>query len=285
MRKFKVTKSITNRDNEIFKLYLKDISRYPLLSYEEERELGNKIKEGDKKALNKLVNSNLRFVVSVAKTYQGQGLELMDLVEAGNMGLIKSAERFDPDKGYKFISYAVWWIKQSIIQSLIESSRTIRLPVSQSSNIIKILKEISKFEQEHNRKPSNEELGEILDINPDKIDKILSSNTKCVSVDLPMGDSDENTLVDVIPNPNAINPEKQIIKEDLQYTITELLEQLTIREHDIILLSFGLLGTQALPNDEIGKKFGLTGERIRQIIQDIIKKIKEKHIDLAKELL
>lgn len=285
MRKFKVTKSITNRDNEIFKLYLKDISRYPLLTYEEERELGNKIREGDKKALNKLVNSNLRFVVSVAKTYQGQGLELMDLVEAGNMGLIKSAERFDPDKGYKFISYAVWWIKQSIIQSLIESSRTIRLPVSQSSNIIKILKEISKFEQEHNRKPSNDELGEILDINPDKIDKILSSNTKCVSVDLPMGDSDENTLIDVIPNPNASNPEKEIVREDMQYSINELLEQLTIREHDIILLSFGLLGVQALPNDEIGKKFGLTGERIRQIIQDVIKKIKEKYIDLTKELL
>ena len=140
MRKFKVTKSITNRDNEVFKLYLKDISRYPLLSYEEERELGNKIREGDEKALNRLINSNLRFVVSVAKTYQGQGLELMDLIEAGNMGLIKSAERFDPDKGYKFISYAVWWIRQAILQALSENSRTVRVPLNKL-NILIILED------------------------------------------------------------------------------------------------------------------------------------------------
>ena len=170
MRKFKVTRSITNRDNEIFRIYLKEVSRYPLLTADEEKELAYKIRNGDKKSIDKLVNSNLRFVISVAKQYQGQGLDLMDLIEAGNYGLIKSATKFDPDKGYKFISYAVWWIKQSIIQSISETSRTVRLPVSQSSSIIKILKTISKFEQEHNRRPSNEEIGQILNINPDKIE-------------------------------------------------------------------------------------------------------------------
>ena len=285
MRKFKVTRSITNRDNEIFRIYLKEVSRYPLLNADEEKELAYKIRNGDKKSIDKLVNSNLRFVISVAKQYQGQGLDLMDLIEAGNYGLIKSATKFDPDKGYKFISYAVWWIKQSIIQSISETSRTVRLPVSQSSSIIKILKTISKFEQEHNRRPSNEEIGQILNINPDKIEATLGSNIKCVSVDVPFSDSEESTLLDIIPNPTIKNSDSSFDNPDMEYNLRELLSELTIREHDILIMFFGLLGVQPLPHDEIGKKFGLTGERVRQIINSIIDKIKIKHLNLAKELL
>lgn len=285
MRKFKVTRSITNRDNEIFRIYLKEVSRYPLLNADEEKELAYKIRSGDKRAIDKLINSNLRFVISVAKQYQGQGLDLMDLIEAGNYGLIKSATKFDPDRGYKFISYAVWWIKQSIIQAITETSRTVRLPVSQSSNILRILKTIAKFEQEHNRRPSNEEIGEILDIDPNKIESTLGSNVKCISVDVPFGDSEESTLIDIIPNPTIKNTDSSFDSPDMEHNIRELLKELTIREHDILIMYFGLLGVQPLPHDEIGKKFGLTGERVRQIVNSIIDKIKTKHLDLAKELL
>lgn len=285
MRKFKLTRSITNRDNEIFRIYLKDVSRYPLINADEEKELAYKIRNGDKKSLDKLVNSNLRFVISVAKQYQGQGLDLMDLISAGNTGLIKAAHKFDPDKGYKFISYAVWWIKQAIIQAITETSRTVRLPVSQSSNILRILKTISKFEQEHDRRPSNEEIGKILDINPDKIESILGSNVKCVSVDIPFGDSEESTLIDIIPNKTIKSTDSAFENPDMEYNLKELLKELTIREHDILIMNFGLLGVQALPHDEIGKKFGLTGERVRQIVNSIIDKIKTKHLNLAKELL
>lgn len=285
MRKFKVAKSITNRDNEIFNIYLKDISRYPLLNADEEKELGRKIREGDKKAKDKLVRSNLRFVISVAKQYQGQGLDLMDLIEAGNEGLITSAEKFDPDRGYKFISYAVWWIKQSIIQALSVNSRMIKLPISQSSKLIKIIKEIYKFEQTYQRKPSNEELGKILDINPNKINGILSSNAKVVSVETPISGEDEACLLDIIPNENAQLSDNLTSKSDKETIIHELLNSLPIRDRDIIVLSYGLLGVQPLPYDEIGKLFGVTGERVRQLHLNIIKNIKKNNLELIKELL
>jgi len=283
MRNFKITKSITNRDNEVFKAYLREISRYPLLTAEEEKELGNKIKAGDKKAKDKLINSNLRFVISVAKQYQGQGLDLLDLVECGNIGLIKASEKFNPERGYKFISYAVWWIKQSIIQAITETSRTVRLPISKSSNIIRILKFINSWEQEKGIRPSNEEIAKALDLNPNSIEYILSSNTKCVSVDTPFGDIDEGTLIDVIPNNNIPKPDN--IDSDREKIIKEMLSKLTLREHDILLMTFGLLGTQYIPYDEIGTRFGITGERARQISLGALKKLKENYSSLIKELI
>ena len=285
MRKFKVNKSITNRDNEIFNIYLKEVSHYPLLTAEEEKDLANKVKLGDKRAKDKLINSNLRFVISVAKQYQGQDVDLMDLIEVGNIGLIKAASKFDPDRGYKFISYAVWWIRQAIIQHLALYSRLVRLPVSQSSNIIKINKEISKFESLNGRIPSNEELGEILDIDPDKIDRILSSNKKCISVETPFKNDDTNCLLDIIPNENAVKSDSITNDEDDKTNLKLLLDKLTIREHDILILSYGLLSTQYLSYDEIGKRFGVTGERIRQIHLNVLDKIKTNFLDLAKELL
>lgn len=285
MRKFKVNKSITNRDNEIFNIYLKEVSHYPLLTAEEEKDLANKVKLGDKRAKDKLINSNLRFVISVAKQYQGQDVDLMDLIEVGNIGLIKAASKFDPDRGYKFISYAVWWIRQAIIQHLALYSRLVRLPVSQSSNIIKINKEISKFESLNGRIPSNEELGAILDIDPDKIDRILSSNKKCISVETPFKNDDTNCLLDIIPNENAVKSDSITNDEDDKTNLKLLLDKLTIREHDILILSYGLLSTQYLSYDEIGKRFGVTGERIRQIHLNVLGKIKTNFLDLAKELL
>lgn len=285
MRKFKLDRSITNRDNEVFKIYLKDVSRYPLITAEEEKELARKIQAGDTKAKDKLVTANLRFVISVAKQYQNQGLDLMDLINEGNASLIKAAEKYDPDKGYKFISYAVWWIRQAMIQALSTNSRTVRLPVSQSAVISKIIKTRNKFESENGRRPSNEELSELLSISPEKIESTLSANTKCVSIETPFSDEDEGCLLDIIPNKNAQESDSLTDKSDLTNTITELLESLTIREHDVLLLTYGLLGVQALPYEEIGKRFNLTGERVRQLHLGIIKRIKTEFKDIAEQLL
>ena len=265
-------KSIQIRNNISLNDYLKDISKIKMLTPEQEKEVGKLAKAGDRKAIDKLTTSNLRFVISVAKQYQGQGLDLIDLIQAGNTGLIEAANRFDVDKGYRFISYAVWWIRQAIIQALSDNSRTIRLPISQIHIIAKINKAISEFEQLHNRRPSNEELEKIVDIPAHKIDKIMSSESKVVSIDTPFKDEEEGTLVDVIPNTNSPKADNIINEEYKKKEINMLLNTLSDREHDVIRMYFGI-GCYPCTLDDIGEKFGVTYERARQIKESALKNL------------
>ena len=272
MKSIQIKRSITDRNNISLNDYLKDISKIKMLTPEQEKEVGKLAKEGDRKAIDKLTTSNLRFVISVAKQYQGQGLDLIDLIQAGNTGLIEAANRFDVDKGYRFISYAVWWIRQAIIQALSDNSRTIRLPISQIHIIAKINKAISEFEQLHNRKPSNEELEKIVDIPAHKIDKIMSSESKVVSIDTPFKDEEEGTLVDVIPNTNSPKADNIINEEYKKKEINMLLNTLSDREHDVIRMYFGI-GCYPCTLDDIGEKFGVTYERARQIKESALKNL------------
>ena len=272
MKSIQIKRSITDRNNISLNDYLKDISKIKMLTPEQEKEIGKLAKEGDRKAIDKLTTSNLRFVISVAKQYQGQGLDLIDLIQAGNTGLIEAANRFDVDKGYRFISYAVWWIRQAIIQALSDNSRTIRLPISQIHIIAKINKAISEFEQQHNRRPSNEELEKIVDIPAHKIDKIMSSESKVVSIDTPFKDEEEGTLVDVIPNTNSPKADNIINEEYKKKEINMLLNTLSDREHDVIRMYFGI-GCYPCTLDDIGEKFGVTYERARQIKESALKNL------------
>ena len=272
MKSIQIKRSITDRNNISLNDYLKDISKIKMLTPEQEKEVGKLAKAGDRKAIDKLTTSNLRFVISVAKQYQGQGLDLIDLIQAGNTGLIEAANRFDVDKGYKFISYAVWWIRQAIIQALSDNSRTIRLPISQIHIIAKINKAISEFEQLHNRRPSNEELEKIVDIPAHKIDKIMSSESKVVSIDTPFKDEEEGTLVDVIPNTNSPKADNIINEEYKKKEINMLLNTLSDREHDVIRMYFGI-GCYPCTLDDIGEKFGVTYERARQIKESALKNL------------
>lgn len=285
MRQFKVTKSITNRNEEAMKLYLKDVSHIPMISKEEEIELAERIQQGDKKALDKLVTANLRFVISVAKQYQGQGLDLLDLINEGNVGLMTAASKFDPSKGFKFISYAVWWIRQSIIAAISNNSRTIRLPISQAVSLTKILKTINTFEQENQRVPSDSELEELLGIDIEKINGTLTSNHSCISVETPFGsEGDEGCLLDVLENHNSPHSDKEINSKDREGVLESLLSKFSDRDSDIIRIFFGLTGVQSLPLDEIGKRFGLTSERIRQIKDKTLATIRTQYSQLASEL-
>ena len=272
MKSIQIKRSITDRNNISLNDYLKDISKIKMLTPEQEKEVGKLAKAGDRKAIDKLTTSNLRFVISVAKQYQGQGLDLIDLIQAGNTGLIEAANRFDVDKGYRFISYAVWWIRQAIIQALSDNSRTIRLPISQIHIIAKINKAISEFEQLHNRRPSNEELEKIVDIPAHKIDKIMSSESKVVSIDTPFKDEEEGTLVDVIPNTNSPKADNLINEEYKKKEINMLLNTLSDREHDVIRMYFGI-GCYPCTLDDIGEKFGVTYERARQIKESALKNL------------
>ena len=272
MKSIQIKRSITDRNNISLNDYLKDISKIKMLTPEQEKEVGKLAKAGDRKAIDKLTTSNLRFVISVAKQYQGQGLDLIDLIQAGNTGLIEAANRFDVDKGYRFISYAVWWIRQAIIQALSDNSRTIRLPISQIHIIAKINKAISEFEQLHNRRPSNEELEKIVDIPAHKIDKIMSSESKVVSIDTPFKDEEEGTLVDVIPNTNSPKADNIINEEYKKKEINMLLNTLSDREHDVIRMYFGI-GCYPCTLDDIGEKFGVTYERARQIKESALKNL------------
>ena len=272
MKSIQIKRSITDRNNISLNDYLKDISKIKMLTPEQEKEIGKLAKAGDRKAIDKLTTSNLRFVISVAKQYQGQGLDLIDLIQAGNTGLIEAANRFDVDKGYRFISYAVWWIRQAIIQALSDNSRTIRLPISQIHIIAKINKAISEFEQLHNRRPSNEELEKIVDIPAHKIDKIMSSESKVVSIDTPFKDEEEGTLVDVIPNTNSPKADNIINEEYKKKEINMLLNTLSDREHDVIRMYFGI-GCYPCTLDDIGEKFGVTYERARQIKESALKNL------------
>ncbi|MBN1925301.1 MAG: sigma-70 family RNA polymerase sigma factor [Prolixibacteraceae bacterium] len=273
MRQLKITKSITNRESASLDKYLQEIGKEELITVEEEVELAQRIKKGDHAALEKLTRANLRFVVSVAKQYQNQGLSLPDLINEGNLGLIKAAEKFDETRGFKFISYAVWWIRQSILQALAEQSRIVRLPLNQVGSLNKINKAFSKFEQEHERKPSPEELAESLELPADKVADTLKVSGRHISVDAPFVDGEDNSLLDVLPNTDSPNADKKLIMESLSREIDRALATLTERESDIIRLFFGI-GCQEMTLEEIGERFGLTRERVRQIKEKAIRRLR-----------
>ena len=273
MRQLKITKSITNRESASLDKYLQEIGREELISVEEEVELAQRIKKGDQEALEKLTRANLRFVVSVAKQYQNQGLSLPDLINEGNLGLIKAAEKFDETRGFKFISYAVWWIRQSILQALAEQSRIVRLPLNQVGSLNKINKALSKFEQENERMPSPEEQAEMLDVPREKISDTLRVSGRHVSVDAPFVEGEDNSLLDVLPNNDSPNADSGLVNESLNKEIERALSTLTERERDIVKNFFGI-GCQEMTLEEIGEKFNLTRERVRQIKEKAIRKLR-----------
>jgi len=273
MRQLKITKSITNRESASLDKYLQEIGREELITVEEEVELAQRIRKGDPVALEKLTRANLRFVVSVAKQYQNQGLSLPDLINEGNLGLIKAAEKFDETRGFKFISYAVWWIRQSILQALAEQSRIVRLPLNQVGSLNKINKAYSKFEQEHERKPSPEELADELDLPADKVADTLRVAGRHISVDAPFVEGEDNSLLDVLINSDSPNADRSLINESLSREIERALATLTDREGDIVRYFFGI-GGQEMTLDEIGERFGLTRERVRQIKEKAIRRLR-----------
>lgn len=273
MRQLKIVKSITNRESASLDKYLQEIGKEELISVEEEVELAQRIKQGDRAALEKLTRANLRFVVSVAKQYQNQGLSLPDLINEGNLGLIKAAEKFDETRGFKFISYAVWWIRQSILQALAEQARIVRLPLNQVGSLNKINKAFSKFEQEHERRPSPEELSEELDIPVDKIADTLKVSGRHISVDAPFVEGEDNSLLDVLVNDDSPIADRSLINESLSKEIDRALNTLNEREKKIIVCFFGI-GCQEMTLEEIGNKFGLTRERVRQIKEKAIRRLR-----------
>ncbi len=274
MRQLKINQSITNRDSASLDKYLQDIGREPLISAEEEVELAQRIKQGDQAALDKLVRANLRFAFSVAKQYQGQGLSLPDLTNEGNLGLIKAAEKFDETRGFKFISYAVWWIRQSILQALAEQSRIVRLPLNQVGSLNKINKAFSEFEQENQRRPSTEELADKLDLPADKVQDTLRVSGRSVSVDAPFNDGEDNSLLDVMVNQDSPSADNSLLHESLSREVERALSTLSERESDIIKSFFGI-GSQEMTLEEIGEKFDLTRERVRQIKEKAIRKLRQ----------
>ncbi|MDD4191692.1 MAG: RNA polymerase sigma factor RpoD/SigA [Mangrovibacterium sp.] len=273
MRQLKITKSITNRESASLDKYLQEIGKEELITVEEEVELAQRIKKGDQAALEKLTRANLRFVVSVAKQYQNQGLSLPDLINEGNLGLIKAAEKFDETRGFKFISYAVWWIRQSILQALAEQSRIVRLPLNQVGSLNKINKAYSKFEQEHERKPSPEELADSLELPAEKVADTLRVSGRHISVDAPFVEGEDNSLLDVLTNNDSPNADRALIMESLAREIERALATLTERESDIIRMFFGI-GCQEMTLEEIGERFGLTRERVRQIKEKAIRRLR-----------
>ena len=274
MRQLKITKSITNRESASLDKYLQEIGREELVSPEEEVELAQRIRKGDQEALEKLTRANLRFVVSVAKQYQNQGLSLPDLINEGNLGLIKAAEKFDETRGFKFISYAVWWIRQSILQALAEQCRIVRLPLNQVGSLNKINKALGKFEQENERQPSTEELAEMIDIPKDKIADTLRVSGRHVSVDAPFVEGEDNSLLDVLPNEDSPSADRGLTNESLSTEIERALQILTPREREIIKSFFGI-GCQEMTLEEIGERLDLTRERVRQIKEKAIRKLKK----------
>ncbi len=273
MRQLKITKSITNRESEALDKYLQEIGKEEMISVEEEVELAQRIRKGDRKALERLTKANLRFVVSVAKQYQNQGLSLPDLINEGNLGLIKAAEKFDETRGFKFISYAVWWIRQSILQAIAEQSRIVRLPLNQVGSVNKINKVLSKFEQENERRPSVEEISEKLDLPEEKIDEAMSVNGRHVSVDAPFIDGEDNSLLDVLINDDAPMADKTLVMESLKAEINNALKLLNDRERNVIEAFYGI-NQPELTLEEIGSKYNLTRERVRQIKEKAIRRLR-----------
>lgn len=283
-RNFKICKSITDRQDASLISYFRDIAHNPRLTQEEEIELSKRIKNGDQKALEKLVNSNLRFVISIAKQFQKKGLPLIDLVQEGNIGLVEAAQRYDETKGFKFTSYAVWWIRQSIIKALSDQGRTVRIPISQIICLNKVNKIIEQFEQEHDRKPSIDELHEITNYDHSKLNSIIENMNRSVSLESPMKTEDANCLLDIIPNTNAEDTDKEVSKNDLSNEIENILSKLPFRNRDVLRMSFGI-GMNSINNEEIANYFGIGVERVRQIIKQTVKYIRIKYGDKLKELI
>ena len=273
MRQLKITKSITNRESAALEKYLQEISKETMISAEEEVELAQSIKTGDQKALERLTRANLRFVVSVAKQYQNQGLSLPDLINEGNLGLLKAAERFDETRGFKFISYAVWWIRQSILQAISEQSRIVRLPLNQVGSVNKINREINRFEQINERRPSVDEIAEKIDLPQEKIDEAMNINGHHISVDAPFVEGEDNSLLDVMTNNNAPLADNELVEESLRSEIQNALNALNERERNVVEASYGI-NQPELTLEEIGSKFGLTRERVRQIKEKAIRKLR-----------
>ena len=274
MRQLKITKSITNRESQSLDKYLQEIGREELITAEMEVELAQKIKQGDQIALEKLTKANLRFVVSVAKQYQNQGLTLPDLINEGNLGLIKAAQRFDETRGFKFISYAVWWIRQSILQALAEQSRIVRLPLNQVGSLNKINKAFSRLEQEFERPPSSDELATALELTEEKVKDTMKISGRHVSVDAPFVDGEDNSLLDVMVNNDSPKADLELMRESLQREIERSLSTLNDREKDVVMLFFGIGKKHGLTLEEIGSKFDLTRERVRQIKEKAIRRLR-----------
>lgn len=274
MRQLKITKQVTNRDTPSLDKYLHEIGKVDLISAEEEVELAKRIREGDQRALNKLINANLRFVVSVSKQYQNQGLSLPDLINEGNLGLIKAAQRFDETRGFKFISYAVWWIRQSILQALAEQARIVRLPLNKIGSINKINKTLASLEQQFEREPSAEEVANELDLSPRDVKESLRNSGRHVSMDAPLSQSEDGSLYDVLDNKDTPSPDDELLKESLRREIDRAISTLTEREANIIRLYFGLNSKNPYTLEEIGEEFGLTRERVRQIKEKAVRRLK-----------
>ena len=273
MRQLKISKSITNRESASLDKYLQEIGHEELLSVDEEVELAQKIKKGDRRALERLTRANLRFVVSVAKQYQNQGLSLPDLINEGNVGLIKAAEKFDETRGFKFISYAVWWIRQSILQAIAEQSRIVRLPLNQVGSVNKINRELNKFEQEHERRPSVDEIADRINLPEDKIEEAMKVNNRHVSMDAPFVDGEDNSLLDVLADNDMPMADKALVQESLRKEIDRAIELLNDREQKVVRAFFGI-GTPEMTLEEIGDKYNLTRERVRQIKEKAIRRLR-----------
>ncbi len=275
MRQLKIAKQVTNRQSKSLDKYLQDISKIDLITAEEEVELAQKINKGDQRALEKLVNANLRFVVSVAKQYQNQGLTLPDLINEGNFGLVKAAQRFDETRGFKFISYAVWWIRQSILQALAEQSRVVRLPLNKIGSINKINKTFSYLEQAHERPPSAEEIAEELGLSISEVKQSLKNAGKHISMDAPFAEGEDSNLYDVISASETPMPDTELVKESIREEIGRVLDTLSEREADVVKLYYGIGQSSTMTLDEIGNTFDLTRERVRQIREKAIRKLRK----------
>ena len=273
MRQLKISKSITNRESASLEKYLQEIGHQDLLTADEEVELAQQIRKGDRKALERLTKANLRFVVSVAKQYLNKGLSLPDLINEGNLGLIKAAERYDETRGFKFISYAVWWIRQSILQAIAEQSRIVRLPLNQVGSVNRIARELNKFEQENERKPSVEEMADRIDLPEEKIAEAMKINTHHVSMDAPFADGEDNSLLDFLPNTDSPSTDNVLDQESLRTEIGRVLDVLNDREQKVIKAFFGI-GMQEMTLEEIGDKYNLTRERVRQIKEKAIRRLR-----------
>ena len=273
MRQLKISKSITNRESASLDKYLQEIGHEELLSVDEEVELAQKIKKGDRRALERLTRANLRFVVSVAKQYQNQGLSLPDLINEGNVGLIKAAEKFDETRGFKFISYAVWWIRQSILQAIAEQSRIVRLPLNQVGRVNKIYRELNKFEQEHERRPSVDEIAARIDLPEEKIEEAMKANNRHVSMDAPFVEGEDNSLLDVLADNDMPMADKALVQESLRKEIDRAIDLLNDREQKVVRAFFGI-GTPEMTLEEIGDKYNLTRERVRQIKEKAIRRLR-----------
>lgn len=273
MRQLKISKSITNRESASLDKYLQEIGHEELLTTDQEVELAQRIRKGDKRALERLTKANLRFVVSVAKQYQNQGLSLPDLINEGNVGLIKAAEKFDETRGFKFISYAVWWIRQSILQAIAEQSRLVRLPLNQVGSVNKITRELNKFEQEHERKPSVDEIAERVDLPEDKIADAMKANSRHVSMDAPIADGEDSSMIDFLAGDSS-NTDRELAIESLKAEVSRILKVLTDKEQKVLRAFFGIDGSPEMTLDEIGEKYNLTRERVRQIKEKALRRLR-----------